>query len=236
MKQIIKPNTEAQPLIDFYNESLIDGILQNYYWKQFGKPWKDDYKEYLLKEQGFICAYCMKVISKDEMKIEHLNPRHNCNSEAEKLTNSNMVAVCIGKTDSEKHCDTFRGDLKPNNKQLMTLSPTQSNPSCEELIQIIDGEVKSVPLNTIIDDDINKKLNLNCKPLVNARNATEQGFIEGLITKAINDGFEWTIEKMVEELRIILQIGVEAEHRRFSSYCLVEANVLNQKIAYNRTI
>src|ERR1035437_7685653 len=100
MKQIIKSEEDPQALVDYRNDS--NGV--NYTWASFQKPYKSNYKAYLLKEQGHICAYCMQRISLDNSKIEHLKPRHAC-SETEKLDDSNMVAVCLGVTDAEHHCD-----------------------------------------------------------------------------------------------------------------------------------
>lgn len=230
MKQILKSNTEPQALVDFRDDS--NGL--NYTWACFQNPYKNEYKTYLLKEQGHICAYCMQRISMDNMKIEHLNPRHNCKTEVEILRDNNMVAVCKGITDAEHHCDTRRGNLKPH-LQALSILPTQSNPSCEDLTLFVSGDFKAKYGNSMIEDDINTKLNLNCNALKTARNSTEQGFIEGLITKAFDNGFEWTLELLNDELNKILQIGVDIEQRRFNEFCLIEANILNQKIGFRMT-
>ena len=229
MKQILKSNTEPQALVHYRIES--NGL--NYTWSSFQNPYKKEYKTYLLKEQGYICAYCMQRISMAEMKIEHLNPRHNCETEVEKLRDHNMVAVCKGITDAEHHCDTRRGNLK-SHLQTLSIFPTQSNPSCEDLTHFVSGNFKAKDGNPTIEDDINTKLNLNCNSLKTARNATEQGFIDGLITKAFDDGFEWTIDLLIAELNNLLQIGVDFEQRRFNEFCLIEANILNQKIEFRR--
>lgn len=231
MKQIVKSNTEPQALVSY----RVDSKGLNYTWTSFSGSYKSDYKKYLIKEQGHICAYCMQRISETEMKIEHLNPRHNCNTEEEKMSDSNMVAVCKGISDAEHHCDTKRGEIRPLINQLLSISPIQNNPSCEDLTHFVSGDFKAKDGNATIVDDINTKLNLNCNALKTARNATEQGFIDGLITKAFDNGFEWTIELLTDELRNILQIGVDFEQRRFNEFCLIEANILNQKIEFRRT-
>lgn len=230
MKQIIKSITEPQALIDYRVKSK----EINYTWASFQKPYKIDYKTYLLKEQGYICAYCMQRISETEMKIEHLNPRHNCKTEEEKLSDNNMVAVCKGITDAEHHCDTKRGNLIAH-LQFLSIFPTQSNPTCEDLTHFVSGNFKVKDGNPVIEDDINTKLNLNCNALKTARNATEQGFIDGLITKAYDDGFQWTLDSLNAELNKILQIGVNFEDRLFNEFCLIEANILNQKIEFRRS-
>ena len=229
MKQILKSNTEPQALVNY----RVDSNGLNYTWASFQNPYKNEYKSYLLKEQGHICAYCMQRISIAEMKIEHLNPRHNCETEIEKLSDHNMVAVCKGITDAEHHCDTRRGNLK-RHLQALSILPTQSNPSCEDLTHFVSGDFKPKDENPTIEDDIDNKLNLNCKPLKIARNATEQGFIDGLITKALDNGFEWTIDLLTIELNNLLQIGVDFEHRRFNEFCLIGVNILNQKIEFRK--
>jgi len=231
MKQIIKSNTEPQALANY----RIDSNGLNYTWASFQNPFKNEYKTHLLKEQGHICAYCMQRISIAEMKIEHLNPRHNCATEVEKLSNNNMVAVCKGIIDAEHHCDTKRGEVRPLSNQLLSISPTQNNPTCEDLTHFVSGDFKSKNGNAIIEGDINIKLNLNCNALKTARNAIEQGFIDGLITKAFDNGFEWTLDLLIAELNKILQLGVDFEQRRFNEFCLIEANILNQKIEFRRT-
>ena len=228
MKQIVKSNTEPQALVNYRNDS--NGL--NYTWTSFRNPYKNDSKAYLLKEQGYICAYCMQRISIAEMKIEHLNPRHNSETELEKLSDNNMVAVCKGISDAEHHCDTKRGEINPLSNQLLSIFPTQSNPSCEDVTYFVSGDFKANGENAVIEEDINIKLNLNCNALKTARNATEQGFIDGLITKAFDNGFEWTIELLSDELRRLLQVGVDFEQRRFNEFCLIEANIINQKIEF----
>ena len=52
-------------------------------------------RERLLIEQGYLCAYCMRRIDKQHMKIEHWKPEAML-SEAEKLDYHNMLAVCVG--------------------------------------------------------------------------------------------------------------------------------------------
>lgn len=228
MKQIVKSNTEPQALVNY----RVDSNGLNYTWTSFRNPYKNDYKTYLLKEQGHICAYCMQRISMDNIKVEHLKPRHAC-TEIEKLNDHNMVAVCKGVKDAEHHCDTKRGNLKPH-LQALSILPTQNNPSCEDLTHFVSGDFKAKDGNATIEDDINTKLNLNCNSLKTARNATEQGFIDGLITKAFDNGFEWTIDLLIAELNNLLQIGIDFEQRRFNEFCLIEANILNQKIEFRR--
>jgi uncharacterized protein (TIGR02646 family) len=220
MRFIAKSQSEPQALVEY----RVASRNINYTWSNFRKPYKDDYRAYLLNEQGHICAYCMQRITNSETKIEHLKPRHSC-CETEKLSDTNMVAVCKGFTDIYKHCDTFRGNLRPVAKHIMKLSPLMQNPNCEELISIIDGVLKSS--DPTIDRELSEKLNLNCKGLIEKRQRAEQGYIEALIESEIT----WSIDLYKIELHLLLQIGVPFENRHFEEFCLVKINVIRDKIA-----
>ena len=84
-------------------------------------------------------------------------------SDKEKLNSQNMLAVCPGNrtaTDNnDKSCDAFRGSLTPK-EQSMTVNPLNSN-TLSEIRYKDDGIIFSD--NPVIDDDLNNKLNLNCK-------------------------------------------------------------------------
>ena len=62
---------------------------------------KDDIRENLLREQGYLCAYCMRRIEKEKMKIEHWDPEDNL-TELERLDYSNMLGVCLGHMNGQK--------------------------------------------------------------------------------------------------------------------------------------
>jgi len=113
---------------------------------------KNDLRNHLLIEQGYICAYCMKRIrNREDTKIEHLDPRN----EENELLYSNLLAVCLGNEgnpEDQTTCDTKKGNDK----------------ICFSPLSIIDmntifydslGTLKSS--NPAIDLDINKVLNLN---------------------------------------------------------------------------
>ena len=65
------------------------------------------FRKFLLEEQGYLCAYCMrriphvhmeKGVERDDMKTEHLVPQTASYSIKHKLdiTYSNMFACCMG--------------------------------------------------------------------------------------------------------------------------------------------
>lgn len=133
----------------------------------------------LLKEQDFLCAYCMSRISEENMSIEHWDPRHPDTQgatlsaqEKEKyrqleIDYKNMLAVCPGnegRPPREQHCDTQKA-----NKTLLY------NPSCPShyaklrISYLITGEIKSE--DTKFCKELDDVLNLNCEKLKNNRKA-----------------------------------------------------------------
>ncbi len=118
---------------------------------------KDDVREQLLKEQGYICAYCMRRISLREMKIEHWkaqNAKDGTGAE-HALEYRNMLGVCLGNQSnlrSAQTCDTYRG-----NDDLFV------DPRIEGHTRQIEyrGDGTIYSRNKKIDDDLNNRLNLN---------------------------------------------------------------------------
>ena len=68
---------------------------------------KEILKKSLLDEQQELCAYCMRKITSNDMKIEHY---YSQSSEPDKqLEYSNLLAVCKGfegKSNKQQTCDT----------------------------------------------------------------------------------------------------------------------------------
>ncbi|OQW89596.1 MAG: hypothetical protein BWK78_07725 [Thiotrichaceae bacterium IS1] len=85
---------------------------------------KNDLRQQLLEEQGYLCAYCMTRIPNDrcppnnefKMKIEHWHCQSNYPED--QLNYKNLLAVCCGNEGQsfDQHCDTRKGnsDLKYN--------------------------------------------------------------------------------------------------------------------------
>lgn len=112
--------------------------------------------ESLCKEQGYICAYCMRRIpcrdnvSNEDHRIEHILSREK--HDDMKLDYANMVICCPGHIGTEDHCDKKKGSddisLTPlDNAFIGTISYTH------------DGKIKSS--NSDYDKELNQILNLN---------------------------------------------------------------------------
>lgn len=101
---------------------------------QFDLLPKDEIRKCLLKEQHYLCAYCMKRIENDgtHTTIEHWSPLSKDKEGA--LEYANMLGVCDGGRKAELSqsknrvlcCDAYKGDetemtLNPLNPQQMKL-------------------------------------------------------------------------------------------------------------------
>lgn len=117
---------------------------------------KDDIREKLLEEQGYLCAYCMRRIDIRHMKIEHWYPENKL-TEIEKLDYRNMLGSCMGHIDGTdgKKADTCDAAKKGN---VIVVNP-QNKSTLRKIKYKSFGEIYSD--DDVIDRDINETLNLN---------------------------------------------------------------------------
>jgi uncharacterized protein (TIGR02646 family) len=145
MKKIIK-QSEPRSLVE--HRSKANANYDNY-------PDKDKLRESLLKEQGYICCYCMSRIKLAEMKIEHWQPQTKYTSG--QLDYRNLLGACMGNQGARpqnQHCDTKKGDSE------ITINPIEGDKNCENLIKYRpDGKIYSDDVS--VNHDLNETLNLN---------------------------------------------------------------------------
>ena len=131
-------------------------------------------REALLKEQGTICAYCMRRIpindpnTAETSKIEHIKSRED--RPDLQLSYSNMVVCCPGNIDNEPHCDKLKGG-KSVNFDLF-------NSALQNSISYLTDDGTIVSSNYNWNKDINELLNLNHSRLKQNRKNTIEGIIE----------------------------------------------------------
>ncbi len=116
---------------------------------------KDQIREYLLKEQGHLCAYCMQRIQAKSMKVEHWHCQDNYSTE--QLIYRNMLGVCKGnegQSPANQTCDTRKG-----NSDLL-FNPAASTHRVQLRIRY-DGYGKISSDNITFDAQLNSILNLN---------------------------------------------------------------------------
>jgi len=221
MQRIYKTKKISKPLSQYKNASK--GI--NYNWNCFQKPFKENQKKILIREQGGICAYCMQKIEIKSIKIEHIKPQHCCR-ESEKLSHKNMLAVCQGTSDANTHCDTFRGELSPE-KQIMQINPLIKKHKYRQNVIFKNGELEYKG-NKIINNEISEKLNLNCSSLVEKRQKTEQGYIEALQVR----NFDGSLKSCKKELLRLTQRKIPFKRRKYDDFCTLKISVIKERISY----
>jgi len=138
----------------------------------------------LLQEQGFICSYCGRRITKDISHIEHLKPRYPYTELT--LEYTNMLASCQRERERKEplHCGSKKDHWY--NEDLM-VSPINVN--CAEFFRYTDdGQIlatnnseKQLAAQTTID-----KLALNIDKLKDLRAKALEPILE--IINAITEG------------------------------------------------
>lgn len=168
----LKPPSELDEL---KRSSEDRGLTENEAYNTLRNPLKQRVRDLLVKEQGHLCAYCMRRIPDERISdddenladvyIEHWQARSLQNDSGfnKSLDYNNMLAVCSGnekvKERVGRHKKRFLTcDKKRENRRLKV------NPLDAALMATIfysaDGFIKSS--DSEIEDDLNIRLNLNC--------------------------------------------------------------------------
>ncbi len=187
MRNIIK-NHEPSSLTRHRCQS--DANYENYLEKQ-------DLRDYIAAEQGYICAYCMQRIRADEkgMKIEHWHCQNRYPTED--LDYGNLLGVCFGGEGQQRpnqHCDTRKGNAD------LCKNPAFPTHNVEATIHYLgDGYIKAE--DATFNRELNRVLNLNHPQIVNNRKKALDGFIQWLRkilgTKNLSRAF---IERKIRDL------------------------------------
>lgn len=159
----------------------------------------------LLKEQGYICAYCMRRIpikdrlynksgtdyrmTDEDHRVEHMKSREN--HDDLKLDYSNMVICCPGHIGDEDHCDRLKGSKD------ISFSP--HDPAFIDTLSYT-SEGKIVSSNAKYQREIEGLLNLNTKLLVRGRKAVRDEVIRNLNHICKNNG-NWNKATISDYLR-----------------------------------
>lgn len=184
---------------------------------------KDDLRQSLLKEQGGLCAYCMRRIvfnpgETTTTRIEHLKPRTQSIQEGkswETLVYNNMVLCCDGDIDGNGnfHCDRSKDDMNIG-----------FNPFDQAVFDTIsysskDGTIKSS--NRDYDRDLNEVLNLNHPRLEANRLAVIKGLVKELGKR------KWKKKDLVDKLHYY---SSNTANGQLHAYCGVFIWYLNKKL------
>ncbi len=139
-------------------------------WTGFGG--KQATRAALVRDQRALCAYCQRRIdaSPEVMKIDHWIARSDRErGAAHELEWTNLLGACLGRTGTERHCDTSRGD-RPVDDQRLTLHPVEGRGQDprQHLRYQADGTAYSYPPSVEVERDITV-LNLNAPFLKRGR-------------------------------------------------------------------
>ncbi len=180
---------------------------------------KKEIRTNLLKEQGFLCAYCMVSLEDDPLKtkIEHWHSQKKYSSED--LVYKNMLAVCLGNSNSETHCDTAKSKYDLIGKRDLHFNPSNPQHDMNHLVRYLaNGEIKG-------DEDFTEDievLNLNASRLKNDRAKIWEAVTQGLATK---DG-----DRNKIQLQKILDQWKDKSGGRLKAYCGVAIYYLNRRL------
>lgn len=146
MKRIQKMGKEPSELTDW---------IKNFRSQEGREPRYKDFRETpewynliqtLLKEQGYICCYCMKEIQGWDSHIEHFIPRtmtkkdpHSIRAQDIELSYFNMLESCNGEYGDRLHCGRF----KDSESSPMILSPTDEKIEERFSYNLLNGEIEA---------------------------------------------------------------------------------------------
>lgn len=170
---MIRINKSASPekLLELREEAFQKGKTVKEAFKSLQNPFKSEVTELLMKDQGHLCAYCMRRIPDlrptirdvPRVSIEHIYPQNPKSHDGVEgvLDYANMLAVCSGnqgdsqsKGKSRLTCDAKRGN------RIMKVNPLDSS-TLETIYYTSTGEIASTDKE--INRDIDQTLNLNCR-------------------------------------------------------------------------
>jgi uncharacterized protein (TIGR02646 family) len=208
MKRIIK-GTEPSDLLNYRLSDDLNKSYKNYH------P-KDSLKKSLLKEQGYICAFCMRRISESNMEIAHWEPiKGNFGKPERQLDYKNLLASCAGNRgnpDKLQHCNAKQADTP------LKVNPTDLDRNCENLIRYSNsGRIFSDDEG--VNNDLQIILNLNVETLVKNRKMALDTVIQKLIKLFPNKDFsKIELTKRVNEWKSKDSRGYYNEYCQFIIY------------------
>lgn len=180
---------------------------------------KDELRQSLLSEQGYICCYCMSRITLDKMRIEHWRPQSRYSSL--QLDYRNLLGACLGNEgarEENEHCDKRKGENE------VTINPADLLKNCEILVKYAStGKIRSDDPN--IEFDLNQTLNLNVGFLVKNRKTELQEVINKL--NNMFPGKPWPRAYLV---KIVNKLNAKDSSGRYSEYCQYVALYLSKRL------
>lgn len=181
----------------------------------------DDLRNTLLKDQGYICAYCMRRIpakdnnTSETSHIEHLKPQTALSREG-KMDFRNMVICCPGAMASTEpqmtHCDRHKAETS------ISFSPLDQN-FINTLSYKTDGSI--VSSNEVFENEINSILNLNIPMLKQNRKEARNTAIKML---GKNNWGKAELEKILQ------RYSSKDADGKLTEYCGVVISYITKKL------
>ncbi|MDI3287079.1 hypothetical protein [Polyangium sp. 15x6] len=187
---------------------------------------KQEVRDALAKEQGYLCAYCMGRMKADEahMKIDHRTAQNPNVGEGATtaLDYRNMLGVCKGGEGlprDQQHCDTYKGN------RALRIDPTDTRSGWERTIYYgANGSIVSTRKD--FDEDLNKAvLNLNVDSLLEARKAAVQSVVEQMARESPGAWTEAVVRKGIKRFEARDTQG------RYAPYCEAVLFFLRKRLA-----
>jgi uncharacterized protein (TIGR02646 family) len=133
-------------------------------YKSLPNPQKSELHDALLREQGWVCCYCGRSVSKEDSHIEHFRPQDSYSPLA--LCYENLHASCVRDMEAgtPPHCGHAKADAFD---EMLHISPLDA--SCEaRFIYAGDGQILSADTADVNAAYMLKLLKLNA-PLLRLR-------------------------------------------------------------------
>ncbi|MDE5900292.1 MAG: hypothetical protein K2H33_02925 [Muribaculaceae bacterium] len=209
-------------------------------WKEYRNTPGADYQstkdlvDALLKEQGYICAYCMRripckdrlgktkdgkdTLTSEDHRVEHMLSREK--HDDLKLDYGNMVMCCPGHIGSDDHCDRLKGP------QDISFSPTDQR-FIDTLTYKSTGEIESSDSGW--NDEITGILNLNTTLLAQNRKSTLDAVIQKINLERRGRNWNRTLlEKYLEKYSTMHRCA--DNELRHHPYCGIVTHYLRKKL------
>ncbi len=135
---------------------------------------KNEVKESLMKEQGYICCYCERRLIDDDSHIEHFNPQSN--NAVDTLDYINMLCSCQDqlKKGEPRHCGISKDNWYDENR---LISPLDSN--CEgRFTYTADGKIQPADEFDAAASKTIEKLKLDIGILNDSRKKAIEPFLD----------------------------------------------------------
>lgn len=188
----------------------------------------------LLKEQGYICAYCMRripqrdklydkdginfIMTNEDHRVEHIKCREK--HDDLKLVYSNMVICCPGHMGDEDHCDRLKGS---NDISFTPLDPL----FIETLSYTSGGRINSS--NPVYQDEMDSLLNLNTQLLVLNRKSALDEIIRNINVECKKSG-TWNKSVLTKYLMKYENMHEDTDAPKYYQFCGIISWYLRKKL------